>query len=423
MDVRLPNLGEGADSGSVATVYVKVGDVIKKEQPIIELESEKAVASIPSPAAGKVTNIRVKEGDKVMVGQVILTLEGAGAVEEAPKKAPVTEKKRAIEKEVAPVAEANVEFAAPATGLAPAASPTIRKLARELGIDLTRVRGSERGGRIVMADLKAYIEGLQRVAFARVAAPPKAEAPAKPAVESIDFSKWGPVRKQKLTPIRQTIARRMVESRATIPEVTQFEEADITRLMELRKKHLDAYKQKGAHLTVTPFVLKALVAVLKKNPKFNSSLDEVTGEIVFKDYYHFGIAVDTEHGLMVPVLRDADKKSLLALSVEIDQLAENARQRKLTAEDFKGGTFTISNQGGIGGAHFTPIINKPEVAILGLGRGVLKAVVKDKKIEQRLMLPLCLAYDHRVVDGAEAARFITELAQLLEQFKEDDVKL
>ena len=221
--------------------------------------------------------------------------------------------------------------------------------------------------------------------------------------------------------MRKTIARRMVESWTTIPRVTQFDEADVTSILELRKTYVAAYEQKGAHLTLTSFVLKAVVATLKKHPVFNASLDEATEEIVFKEYYHIGIAVDTEHGLIVPVLRDVDRKKMLDISLELSQLADKAKQRKVTADDLTGGTFTLSNQGGIGGGSFTPIINKPEVAILGLGRGTLKPVMKGTKIEPRMMLPLGLSYDHRVIDGAKAVRFIVDLVQALEEFAEKGV--
>jgi pyruvate dehydrogenase E2 component (dihydrolipoamide acetyltransferase) len=265
-----------------------------------------------------------------------------------------------------------------------------------------------------MEDLRAFIQRLQAGSVPAVS---------RPQAESIDFSKWGPIRKEKASVLRKTIARRMVESWTTIPHVTQFDEADISAILEMRKKHGAAYEQKGARLTVTTFVLKALAATLAKHPIFNASYDEAAGEIVFKHYCHVGIAVDTEHGLMVPVLRDVDKKNMLQLSIELAQLADRAKARKVTGDEMKGGSFTISNQGGIGGGHFTPIVNKPELAILGLGRGAVKAVVRDEKIEPRTMLPLAVSYDHRVIDGANAARFITHLTQALENFNEAVVRL
>jgi pyruvate dehydrogenase E2 component (dihydrolipoamide acetyltransferase) len=420
MDVKLPKLGEGADSGVVVTIFVKEGDTIAKDQAVIELENEKAVASIPSTAAGVVEKIFVKTGDKLSVGQRILSVETNGqvgvATEKAAKETETHAKSESTTEEAA--AEQEEEIQKPVA--APVASPSIRKLARELGIDLSRVRGSEPGGRIIIGDMRTYIQRLQKLTERPKPGEP---AKAKPVTEQIDFSKWGPVSKKPLTQLRQVIARRMLENWSAIPHVTQFDEADFTRLNELRKRHAPAYEQNGTRLTLTPLVVKALVETLKQHPVFNSSLDEVTQEIVLKGYFHIGIAVDTEQGLIVPVIRDADKKSVLELSKELEQLAQKARDRKVTADELKGGTFTISNQGGIGGAHFTPIINKPEVAILGLGRGTLKPVARDGKVEVRLMTPLGLSYDHRVIDGGAAARFIVDLVKALEGLEEAFVKI
>jgi pyruvate dehydrogenase E2 component (dihydrolipoamide acetyltransferase) len=430
MDVRLPNLGEGADSGSVVGIHVKEGDLIKKGQTILELENEKAVAPIPSPADGTVTKIQVKAGDKLSVGQLILTLSGDGesGAKVSPKGAevaPAATREQQSPEPAAPVTEDRAPISGgeftPQTskaGTPPPASPSIRKLARDLGIDLTRVRGSEDGGRIVLKDVRAYIQRLQEIAF-----PNKPGKVAPTAPEAIDFSKWGPVKRQAMSSLRRTISQRMVESWTTIPRVTQFDEADITDLMALRKSLSPAYETKGTRLTLTCFALKAVVRVLKRFPLFNSSLDEATQEIILKEYFHIGLAVDTEAGLLVPVIKDVDKKNMLTLAKELNDLAGKARDRKVALEDLKGGTFTISNQGGIGGAHFTPIVNKPEVAILGLGRGLTKPAVKDKKIEARMMLPLCLSYDHRVIDGGQAARFIQELLQAFENFDPADAKI
>ena len=424
MDLKLPALGEGADSGTVVNLFVKEGDQIAKDQPILELENEKAVATIPSTAAGTVTKIFVKAGDKLSVGHRILSLTESGATPaaqakptQAPKaKAPAQPKEEAPEEpesheeeETQPKPEAPV-----------AAAPSLRKLARDLGIDLTKVKGSARGGRILLEDVRGYIQRLQRLAFQ-----PKGQpgAAAKPVEEQIDFSKWGAVSKQALSPLRQVIARRMSENWNAVPRVTQFDEADITVLDSLRKKYAPAYEKKGLRLTLTSFVLKIVADTLRKHPIFNSSLDEVAQEIVLKQYIHIGIAVDTEAGLIVPVLRDVDKKNLAELSKELDDLAKKARERKVSGEELKGGTFTISNQGGIGGSHFTPIVNKPEVAILGLGRGALKPVVRENKIESRLLLPLALSYDHRVIDGGVAARFTVDLVKAFESFREEDVKV
>ncbi len=421
MDVKLPKLGEGADSGVVVNIFVKEGDQVAKGQAIIELENEKAVASIPSTAGGVVAKIHVKPGDKIGIGQRLITVDEGGK----PSAEPGSAAKRAAAPAAFEAREAAVEDEAAETDevvstptAAPAASPSVRRAARELGIDLSKVRGSEPGGRIVIGDVRAYIQRL-----IKAAARPVAGAPARPVAESIDFSQWGPVTKKSLTPLRQVIVRRMSESWNAVPRVTQFDEADFTQLNVLRKKFAAAYEKKGARLTLTPLVLKALVGTLKKHPIFNSSLDEAANEIVLKEYYHIGIAVDTEQGLIVPVLRDVDKKSVLDLSQELEQLAQKARDRKVSGDELKGGTFTISNQGAIGGAHFTPIVNKPEVAILGLGRGAMKPVARDGKVEIRMLTPLALSYDHRVIDGGTAARFIVDLVTALQDFSEDAVKI
>jgi pyruvate dehydrogenase E2 component (dihydrolipoamide acetyltransferase) len=425
MDVKLPKLGEGADSGVVVGIFVKEGDTIAKDQAILELENEKAVASIPSTAAGVVEKVFVKSGDRVSAGQRLISVASGGgaapAAESAPKPAA---KKVAAQPAPAPEPvedddehedESAAESSTPAA--APVASPSLRRMARELGIDLTKIRGSEAGGRIVTGDVRAYIARLQKAA-ARPAPAATGAAPAKPAPPQIDFSQWGPILKKPVTPLRKVIARRMAESSGTVARVTQFDDIDFTRVGELRKKFAAEYEKKGVKLTLTPFVLKAVAATLKLHPIFNSSLDEAADEIILKEYIHLGIAVDTEQGLMVPVIRDVDKKSLLDLAKELESLAAKARDRKISADEMKGGTFTISNQGAIGGAHFTPVVNLPEVAILGLGRGAMKAVVRDGKIEARLMTPIAVSYDHRVIDGANAARFAVDLAKAFENFDE-----
>jgi pyruvate dehydrogenase E2 component (dihydrolipoamide acetyltransferase) len=304
----------------------------------------------------------------------------------------------------------------------PTASPSVRKAAREFGIDLRKIHGSESGGRITGGDVKNYIARLIRAA-SRPATVVAEAAPAKPAPMQVDFSQWGPILKKPITPLRKVIARRMSESWNTVARVTQFDDIDFTKLGELRKKFAADYEKKGVKLTLTPFVLKAVAATLKQHPIFNSSLDEVASEIILKEYIHLGIAVDTDQGLMVPVIRDVDKKSLFDLAKELESLAAKARDRKITADEMKGGTFTISNQGAIGGAHFTPIINLPEVAILGLGRGALKPVVREGKVEIRMMTPVALSYDHRVIDGGSAARFTVDLVKAFENFDEAVVKI
>jgi pyruvate dehydrogenase E2 component (dihydrolipoamide acetyltransferase) len=430
MDVKLPKLGEGADSGVVVNIFVKEGDTVAKDQAILELENEKAVASIPSTGAGVVTKIFVKAGDRLGVGQKILTIADGAAPVAAPVAAAPAPKPAAkkVVAQVAPepepeeIVEESGEVEEEVSDENVAASPSIRKMARELGINLGKIRGSENGGRIVIGDVRAYIQRLVKAA-AKPATVAANAASAKPAPVQIDFSQWGLIVKKPVTQLRKVIARRMAESWNTVARVTQFDDIDFTRVGELRKKFAAAYEAKGVKLTLTPFILKAVADTLKKHPIFNSSLDEVASEIVIKEYIHLGIAVDTDQGLMVPVIRDVDKKSLLDLAKELESLAAKARDRKISADEMKGGTFTISNQGAIGGAHFTPIINLPEVAILGLGRGALKPVVRDGKIEARVLTPVALSYDHRVIDGGSAARFAVDLAKAFENFDEAVTKL
>lgn len=432
MDLKLPKLGEGSDSGVVVSIFVNEGDTIAKDQTIIELENEKAVAAIPASAGGTVAKIHVKTGDKISAGQRILSLSGGteAPATTAPAAKPAA-KAAAPKRPAAPAPEPEVEEEAieaieeesTETVAAPVASPSLRRWARELGINLGKVRGSGPGGRIETSDVKNYILRLQSAAAKPKAAAATPAAPAKPAPEQIDFSKWGPILKKPVTTLRGVIARRMAENWNAIPHVTQFDDVDFTKLNELRKKYAAAYEAKGSKLTLTPLVLKAVAATLKKHPIFNSSLDEVANEIILKEYVHLGIAVDTDAGLIVPVIRDVDKKSVLEVAKDLEVLAQKARDRKVSGDDLKGGTFTISNQGAIGGAHFTPIVNKPEVAILGLGRGAMKPVVRDGKIEARMMTPIGLSYDHRVIDGGVAARFTVDLLDALQNFSEDVVKL
>ncbi|MCA9396019.1 MAG: 2-oxo acid dehydrogenase subunit E2 [Candidatus Omnitrophica bacterium] len=418
MDIKIPFLADGVTSGTVVSVLIQSGDQVKKDQTILEIETDKAVAPIPAPEAGTVDSILIKEGDSVSVGQSVVRLSGGGSASAA-KSEPQETKPAAA----APAYETGARPASQppvvASGTSVAASPTVRKVAREIGIDLSRVRGTENGGRISIHDLRDYVQYIQNLAFqqgqASAVNAPAAAAPAK-ALESIDFSKWGKVSKKPFTSLRKVIAERMSESKQTIPHVTIFEEADITALMALRKKQLGKFEKKGVRLTLTAFIIKAVASSLKKNPIFNSSLDETAKEIVLKEYVHLGIAVDTEAGLIVPVLRDADQKSVLDIAKDLASIAEKARSRTVAVEEMKGGSFTISNQGGIGGAHFTPVINKPESAILGLGKSRLKAVVVDGKIESRMMMPVCVSYDHRIIDGGDSARFIVDLTEAIQNF-------
>jgi pyruvate dehydrogenase E2 component (dihydrolipoamide acetyltransferase) len=439
MDVKLPQLAEGVESGTVVSILVSEGQEIKKDQPFMELETQKAVGSIPSPDSGIVTKIHVKEGMEVSVGQLLISISTksaettsdirqkkqlSGTMEEVP--APlarpvkaVEDRSRLAEKPGGEKALADYRYEA-RSGFPPPAAPSIRKIARDLGIDLTRVRGNEPGGRIVLADLRAFVEHLQEIAFREKPVVPMPGAPTAPTA-SIDFSKWGPVRREPLSSLRRTVSQRMFYSWSTVPKINQFDDADITELLALRKKHVASYEKKGARLTLTSFLLHVAARTLKKHPRVNASLDPAAAQIVLKDYCHIGIAVDTESGLIVPVLRDADKKTLLQLSRELQELTEKTRQRKASLEDLQGGTFTISNQGSIGGSHFTPIIYAPQVAILGVGQGQPRPVAIGKKIAIRTLLPLCLAYDHRVLDGGDAVRFLKDIKSALEAFDEAEV--
>jgi pyruvate dehydrogenase E2 component (dihydrolipoamide acetyltransferase) len=437
MDVKLPRLAEGVESGIVVNILVSEGQEIKKDQPFIELETQKAVGSIPSPASGRVSKIHVKDGMEVAVGQLLITI----AMESDSANVSVPARQQSSRPpEVVPDSQTRggtrlakgSDVKTPAedyryeskSGAPPPASPSIRKIARDLGIDLTRVKGSEAGGRIVLKDMRAYIQSLQRLSFEE----PKERATAmlKPVPaqsESIDFAKWGPIRRERMSPLRQTVSRRMSESWTTIPKINQFDDVDISDLLTVRKKYVAAYEKKGQRLTLTSFLLKIVAGALQKYPRANASLDEETNEIVYKDYFHIGVAVDTEGGLIVPVVRDVDKKNLFELSKNLNELTEKTRQRKVSLEELQGGTFTISNQGSIGGSHFTPIIYPPQVAILGVGQGQAKPVVVEGKIAVRTVLPVCLAYDHRVLDGADAVRFLKEIIAGLENFSEAEVKL
>lgn len=426
MDVRLPQIGDNTDSGTVVSILVKPGDTVTTGQTILELENEKAIAPIPSPAAGKVSSVAVKEGQKISSGTVILTLERAAT----PAPAPVLAGPKAAKRPAAPAVdtEEDEEDDLPAVATAedgpvPAASPYVRKVARDLGIRLSQVRGSESAGRVVLADLARYIARLERkVARAgRHADEPRGLV--FPPVNQ-DFSLYGPVTSEPLTAVRKFISARMVENSVSLPHVTQFDDADMTVIEQLRAKHKSAYALAGAKLTPTPFLIHALAQVLARHPRLNASVNEVLETLVLKQYCHIGIAVDTDAGLLVPVLRNAQKKTLLEIARDLAAISDRARARKVGPDEMKGGSFTISNQGAIGSGYFTPIINKPEVAILGVGKTALKPVVTPEgRIEARPMMPLTLSYDHRVVDGGGAARFMVDLVTTINTFPESAVKL
>lgn len=439
-EYTLPELGEGIEEGDVIQVLIAVGDTIAKDQSVIELETDKAVIEVPAPVDGVVQQIHVQPGDKAAVGQLILTLETQTA-EQAPAPEPeVTPKADALASEETP--PETTAPAEPATRQAPQepaatpppgrengarqavrpppeqpeappqvapASPAVRRLAREIGVDINQVTGSGPGGRISQDDVKDHAKGL----LTDTEGP---GFPTMPAMEALpDFTRWGDVERQPMSGVRRKTTEQMARAWATIPHVTQFDKADITDLEQLRRQYAPRAEAAGGRLTVTAIVLKVVTAALKRFPQFNASLDVPSQEIVYKRYYHLGVAVDTERGLLVPVIRDVDRKSIVEIAVELAQISERARNRKATLEEMQGATFTVTNLGGLGGTNFSPIINPPEVAILGLARSAIEPVYIDGQFAPRRLLPLALSYDHRLIDGADGVRFIRWIAEALEQ--------
>jgi len=418
-ELKLPELGENIESGNVVKVLVKAGDSIEKDQPVIELETDKATIEVPSSVSGVVKEVHVQEGGKANVGQVVLTVDSAeepAAV--APETASVPEAHPGIAKvpakEAAPVETSSVieEIAEPAAPQIPwargrvvPASPSVRRLAREIGVDIRQVTATGPAGRISIADVKAQArrmnEGM-RVSGTSVA------------VSLPDFSKWGQIERKPMSGIRLKTAQHMSTAWSNVPQVTQYDKADTTELEVHRKRFGEKAEAAGGKLTVTAILLKVIASALKTFPQFNASVDMVRSEIVYKKYIHVGVAVDTDRGLLVPVIRDVDEKNILQISIELSQVAEKARNKKLSLEEMQGGTFTITNLGGIGGTHFSPIVNFPEVAILGVSRGGPEPVYRNGIFEPRTMLPLSLSYDHRVIDGADAARFLRWICEALQ---------
>jgi pyruvate dehydrogenase E2 component (dihydrolipoamide acetyltransferase) len=480
-EFKLPELGEDIESGDVISVLVSVGDVITQDQPIMEIETDKATIEVPAPVGGVVKAIHVKAGQTIKVGQLLLSIdegtqgkeeekaedakvrvkedeetrgkEGKQEVvetrvkkeeakskpkkEEAKPKGEVEEdwieeknveiereekKKEPVQKPIQQEQQGEVvEFSRkPKTAAEPEVSrelapagPSVRRLAREIGIDINQVPGSGPGGRISEEDVKNYA----RYVITR-AIESKAEtrpAPAHTVPTLPDFTKWGEIEREPMTNVRRKTAESMGFAWTTIPHVTQHDKADITGLEELRKNFGKKAEEAGGKLTVTAILLKVIASALKVFPKFNASVDIANNEIIYKKYCHIRVAVDTERGLLIPVIRDVDKKNILDLSVELAQVSEKARNRKLTIEEMKGGTFTISNLGGIGGTYFSPIIYWPEVAVLGVSRSKIEAVFAEGQFKPHLMLPLSVSYDHRVIDGADGARFLRWVAEAVEQ--------
>ncbi|MCX7801835.1 MAG: 2-oxo acid dehydrogenase subunit E2 [Meiothermus ruber] len=416
-ELKLPDLGDNVTSAVVVGVLIKEGDTIAAGQPVLELETDKAVMEAPASEGGTVSKVLVKPGDEVKSGQVIAVLGDAAssAEKQEPKKEPERKEEKAAPAP-APAATPSAPAAAPKPPVpaAPAgqrrlipAAPSVRRLAREMGINLLEVVGSGPAYRISENDLKRFAAGEAPT----TAAPQPSSAPALP-----DFSKFGPVRREAMSGVRRATVRSMAQAWSTIPMVTHFDRADITEMEALRKRMAPRAEQRGAKVTMTAILLKIAAAALKQFPKFNASIDTATNEIIYKDYIHIGVAVDTPTGLLVPVVRDVDKKGVIALAKELGEIAAKARERKLTPEEMQGATFTISNLGGIGGTGFTPIVNWPEVAIMGVSRSSMEPVWSAEKgvFEPRNIMPFSLSYDHRLIDGADAARFCRFVAELLE---------
>ena len=418
-DFTLPNMGEGIEGGTITAVFVKPGDAVKAGQNLVAIETDKAAVEVPAETDGVVEAVHVKPGDKVTVGGKLLTIKSSGAKtaqplaasrEPAPQPTPAKPQAALFTQP-----QSNGSATALATrGAEIPAGPATRKLARELGVALAEVRGSGRGGRVTLDDVKGFVKvertRVKEAGGASVAGGMIVNAFALPPLP--DFSKFGPVEVTDVATIRQTIAKNLTIGWRTMPMVTQHELADITDLEAGRKRIVDALPKGSPKITMTVLAIKACVAALKEFPRFNSSYDMNAGKLILKKYFHIGIAVDTERGLVVPVIKDADKKSIRDLATEVAALAGKARDNKLAIDEMRGGTFTITNLGGIGGTAFTPIVNYPEVAILGLSKSALQPVVKDSQIVARLMMPLSLTYDHRVIDGADGCRFAVRLAQL-----------
>ncbi len=461
-DFTLPELGENIAAGDVLRVLVKPGDTLAKDQPVLEIETDKATIEVPSSIAGTIKDVKVKAGDKVKVGQAILSVDdGAAAtaataanaappaspkpaaVQTPPPPAPPADvarpfappaardglsagdgqaRERGNDSAPPPEREKVVDFARaarppveppPAGEPAAPAAPSVRRMARELGVDIDDVVGTGEDGRISIDDVKAHAKRL--ITAAATVAEAGGVLQRVVAEPLPDFSKWGEVERQPMRGVRRKTAEHLGASWAQIPLVTQYDAADITGFDEIRKRYAKQAGEGAAPLTITALAIKIVAAGLRAFPHFNVSIDMAAEEIVVKKYVHIGVAVDTDRGLLVPVVRDADTKTLPQISAELADLAARARARKLTLDEMQGATFSISNLGGIGGTSFTPLVNAPEVAILGISRGRVEPVYKDGQFVPRTMLPLSLSYDHRAIDGADGARFIRWVAEVFEQ--------
>ena len=464
-EFKVPELGENVPGGDVTNVLVKVGDTITVDQPVLELETDKATVEVPSSVAGRVTEIKVKPGEKVNVGAVVLVVEDGDTAqaptpkekEPTPKEGPpgpkaqpedhgaeapppeapkagtpkdkvvsMAAKSQGAKTPPAPAAKSQAQAPKPAGGYPAApAAPSVRRLAREIGVNIDDVQGSGPEGRISEEDVKEHARRILSSVPSHGGGPPASSGgvAARPIVPLPDFSRWGDIERQPMSNIRRTTSERLSHAWTTIPHVTQFDKADISAMEELRRKYREQVAAAGGNLTVTAMLVKVIATAVKQFPQFNSSLDPQSKEIVYKKYVNVGVAVDTDRGLLVPVVRDADRKNITEIAIDVHQLAEKARSRKLTLEEMSGGGITISNLGGIGGTYFTPIVNWPEVAILGVSRGIVEPVWRSDpstgsgqgQWEPRQLLPLSLSYDHRVIDGADAMRFLRWVVEAVEQ--------
>lgn len=423
VEFKVPDLGENIESADIINVLVKKGDVIAKDQGVIEIETDKATIEVPSSVEGKIVEVNVKTGDKVKVGDVLIKVETVLTapvtkkeevkLKEEPAKKPakeIAEKVDSTKGELTELKPGEHDDQPPILrGSAPAA-PSVRRIARELGVDINKVPGTGPAGRISMDDVKAYVKKIMEGKAEAVGVGIKKEA-------LPDFSKYGKIERVAMTKIREKTATHLSYAWSVIPHVTQFDKTDITEFEKDRKELSKKVEEHGAKLTVTGILIKIIAEGMKKFPQFNCSIDMDKMEIIYKKYINIGVAVDTEYGLLVPVIKNVDQKNLIEISVELNELAQKARNKKLSLEEMQGGCFTITNLGGIGGTYFTPIVNSPEVAILGVSRGSYKPVYnkKDETFEPRLMLPLSLSYDHRIIDGADAIRFLRWVCEALEE--------
>ena len=426
-EIVLPELGDGIEAGDVVNILVSIGEKVTKDSILMELETDKAVIEFPSPQVGTIEGIHIKKGSMVKVGQVMFTLESkessierlktenaeGNKIEEAKQskedKKPANEEGQATSLKNKSKEESSLSHDAKTIGKTIPAGPAARRLARDLGIDLSIVKGTARGGRITPDDVKAHTRQLLRSGSVSGA---QAEE------ELPDFSQWGPIETKPLSYLRRKVADNLSSAWPRIPLVTQFDEADITELENMRKKNLDYVKQKGGKLTMTVFVLKAVVAALKAFPEFNASLDIAHNALIYKHYFNIGVAVDTSAGLIVPVIKNVDQKSFTELAIELTELSQKARDRKVSLEDLRGGNISISNLGGIGGTGFTPLVSPPEVAVVGLSCNKVVPVWNNNMVQPRLVLPFSVSYDHRVIDGADGVRFSRAIAHELETYQE-----